>query len=378
MGNQALVLLAGTMVIAAIYFLGFKQTGNDLARNTSSSFAEASAKEVNTSAMEMAMSQLADSSTWRASFANLTLFGGTTTVLFADTVIGTDSAIVVRSFSKYITGLDTATASSRAIVKPTGYVPVVVRAAFTAFGPLNDAISDMFIDGRNFKGDGVSIVAKKGVFAVSTGQASFVNNDAAQLGGTTYTTNPATDIAPSFPHNPLVVETNSSWPSGWPTTPDLGLSLPPGTLKKIAQTGSIPGSQYVTSAAFLAYPLRGVTYLETADSIVEEIHFGDNPSGIFVMHSPTTSSRGEKLLIGTGPFKGLLVMDNAFHIHMDILGAIVLLTPNTVVGRNCAGNAGHYIRYSSETIMNATAQIVSSGVAGGSWKDKLRVLSWYE
>lgn len=378
MGNQLLILLFGTLVVFALFMVGFREKGNELTRNSSDSFAEAAAHEVNRSAMDLAMRQLADSITWRAAYSNMSLLGGTTTVTFADTVIGTDSAIVVHSTTQYVAGMDTGWASSRAIVQQAGYLPPVVRGAFTAFGPLNDAISDMVIDGRNFRSDGVTMSAQKGIYAVSTGQASFTNNDFAQLGGTTYTTSPPTDIAPAFPHSPLVVETNSSWPNGWPTTPDRALNLPAGTLKTIAQTGSVPGSQYVTSAAALTYPLRGVTFIEVADSVVEEIQFGTNPSGIVVMHSPSTSSRGEKLLITGGPFKGLIVMDNAFHIHMDILGAIVLLTPNTVEGRNCNGNAGHSIRYSSETIMDVTAQILSSQTVGGSWKNTLRVLSWYE
>jgi hypothetical protein len=72
-----------------------------------------------------------------------------------------------------------------------------------------------------------------------------------------------------------------------------------------------------------------------------------------------------------------MVFDNAFHLHLDILGGIVILTPNTVQGKQCNGNNGHWIRYSSETLMDVTKGL-KTGAAGGSWKAALRVLSWYE
>ena len=379
MGNQAIIIIAGTLVLVLLYVTGMMQTSNDLARNSSNAFAQTSAKQVNTSAMEMAMRQLADSITWRSSFSNLALFGGTATVTFKDTVVGGDSTIVVRSNAKYIAGMDTGTASARAVVSSSsGYVPPVVRAAFTAFGPINDAISDMVIDGRNFKSNGTTINAGSGKFAVSTGQSSFVNTQHGALGGTTYTTSPALDLSPAYPQDSRVVELNSSWPQGWPSTADAALGLPAGTLKKIAQTKAIPGSQYVTAYNQLVFPLKGVTYIEVPPGTEwSKKKIGAYPEGILVFHSSATNAYWNDISTTAGPFKGLMVFDNAFHLHLDILGGIVILTPNTVQGIQCNGNNGHWIRYSSETLMDVTKGL-KTGAAGGSWKTVLRVLSWYE
>ncbi|MBI4535303.1 MAG: hypothetical protein HY708_03430 [Ignavibacteriae bacterium] len=379
MGNQALVLVAGTLLLVLVYVMGFNGTSSDLTKNSNLSFAQNVAKEINTSAMEIAMNTLADSATWRSTFSNMQLFGGTSTVTFKDTVVGSDTAVVVRSFSRYVAGSDSSNASTRAVVKPTprGYVPPVVRAAFTAFGSINDAISDMFIDGRNFRSNGFTVVPRTGKYAVSTGQSNFVNTEEGYLGGTTYTTNPATDISPSFPEDSRVVETNSSWPNGWPATPDAALGVPEETLKNIAQTRSIPGSQYVTAYNQLVFPLKGVTYIEVPPGTEwKKLKIGANPEGILVFHSSATDAYWNNISTTAGPFKGLMLFDNAFHLHIDILGGIVILTPNTVTGKECKGNKDHWIRYSSETIMNMTA---STEVAmKGSWKDRLTVLSWYE
>jgi hypothetical protein len=379
MGNQAMIIIAGTLVLVLLYVTGMMQTSNDLARNSTSAFAQTVAKQINTSAMEMAMRQLADSIKWRSSFSNLALLGGTATVTFKDTVVGGDSAIVVRSTAKYIGGMDTGTASARAVVSSAkGFVPPVVRAAFTAFGSLNDVISDMTIDGRNFLSNGVTINARSGKFAVSTGQSSFVNTQRGALGGTTYTTTPAFDISPSYPHDPRVVELNSSWPQGWPSTADAALGLPAGTLKTIAQTKAIPGSQYVTSYNQLVFPLRGVTYIEVPPGTEwRKMKIGPYPEGILVFHSSATNAYWNDISTTAGPFKGLMVFDNAFHLHLDILGGIVILSPNTITGKECKGNNGHWIRYSSEVLMNVTKGL-KTGAAGGSWKTALRVLSWYE
>ncbi len=63
------------------------------------------------------------------------------------------------------------------------------------------------------------------------------------IGGTDNTTDPPTDITPAYPEDPLVLETSSSWPNGWPMTADQALGLPGGTLKEIAMIRA-GGSRY--------------------------------------------------------------------------------------------------------------------------------------
>lgn len=378
MGNQAIILALGVLLLVGIFTTTLLQRQNDLAENSGAAYAEQTAKENNDAAMELALRTLADSSRWRSSLSNLAIGGGTSTVTFKDTVFGTDSAVVVRGVSTLSIGTDSGVALTIAIVKPSpGFVPRVIRGAFTAFDTLDDVISDMTLDGRNWQYDLSTFSSKTGVYAVSTGQPVFINTQNAKLGGTTYLTSPAIDITPAFPYNPLVVETNSPWPGGWPTTPDAALGFPEGTLKNIAVNKLVPGSQYITKYSDLKFPLRGVTFLEVPNlTIIKKQKIGVNPEGIFVLHSPGTDALWDDIQTTSGPFKGLMIMDNVFHIHMDILGGLVALTPQLVQGKVCNGNAGHWIRYSSEAIQISTQ--LPNLLVDASWKNRLKVLSWFE
>ena len=101
-----------------------------------------------------------------------------------------------------------------------------------------------------------------------------------------------------------------------------------------------------------------------------------NPRGILVLHSPAGNALWSDIQTVDGsPFKGLMIMDNLFHIHMDILGAVAILTPNTV-RNSCTGNLDHWIRYSAEALEKATQG--SRQEVSASWKSRLKVISWYE
>jgi len=84
-----------------------------------------------------------------------------------------------------------------------------------------------------------------------------------------------------------------------------------------------------------------------------------------------------------GLFTGLLVGDYTFHHHLNILGSVLLLSPDLEDSKNCNGNKDHWVKYSSEAITNAT-QMVSeiSGLSGdvgyGFGKKRLNVKSVYE
>jgi hypothetical protein len=392
MGNHLMILLFGTLALLGIYVVGFRDKGNELARNTSNSFAEAAARETNTSAMEIAMNELADSSEWRASYLNMSLFNGTTTVTFQDTVIGYDSCIIVRSSTRYIAGMDTGYARTNAIVSPlTTYVPPVVHGSMTAFRPIDDLIGDMYIDGRDYTiANLLSSPGGKGRFGASTGQPTFTNTAGAFIGGTYYVGKTGYDLPTTYPEDSRIIETNSQWPNGWPTTPDQAIGVPEGTLKSIALSG-VDGSQYFTSYAAwdigdgttawpgqpVSPPLHGVTFIEAPPSAYwNKIMISDTSEGILVFHSPSTDAYWRYIAVAhDSTFKGLMIFDKLHHIHMNILGAVVVVSPDPIV-ESCGGNNGHWIHYSSEAIK--LPMRLPAPFAGGGWKDKLRVITWYE
>ena len=407
MGNQAVILVAGTVLLVSIFVIGLMRTGNELTENATLSYQENMAKEINNSAMEMAMRTLADSIEWRSSLSNLQLSGGSSTVTFKDTVVGADSAVVVRSNSRFISGTDTGFAGTQAVVMPAdGYVPYIVRGAMTTFGPIDDLIGDMYIDGRDHK-KWNNVLPGVGKFAISTGEPTFTNKIGAYLGGTYYVGETGYDFAPSLPEDPRVVETNATWSGGWPTTPDQALGLPEGTLKAIALSGE-GGSQYITSFAGwpigtkgnkytgkgwpVSPPLKGVTYIELPpgddddddddewDTEWEDIALNKNSEGILVFHSDATDAEWYRIAIHGAAkndhFKGIMIFDKIFHIHMNVLGAMVHLSPNTLTGDDCPGNEDHWIKYSSEAIKEVTQG--AKELADVSWKSRLKVLSWYE
>jgi hypothetical protein len=378
MGNHVMLVVLGAVVLTGIYILGFSGASTEIVENSSRSHANVVVKEINNAAIEMALGTLSQNFSWRTPLADIPLFGGNANVTFKDTMMTGDSAVIVMSRARFFPGMDTATASSRVVVKQAnGIIPFSVRGAFTAFGPIDDAISDMFIDGRNFRLNATSIIPGTGKFGVSTGQPTFVNTQKGAIGGTSYSITPAVDISPTFPENSAIIETSAPWPNGFPTTPDAALGYPEGTLKHMAVTKQVPGSQYVTKSKDLKFPLRGVTYIEVPNGTIwSKVKIGVNPEGILVFHSPNTDAFWDNITTSSGPFKGLMLFDNVFHIHMDILGGIVILTPNTVQGKTCNGNKAHWIRYSSEALEGVTK--LPTIIADGSWKNKLRVVSWYE
>ena len=243
----------------------------------------------------------------------------------------------------------------------------------TAFGPITDLIGDMYIDGRDFDLSN-TLIPGAGKFGVSTGQPTFTNDDGAFIGGTYYVGDTGFDVVPSDPENPSIIETNASWPDGWPTTPDQALGLPEGALKAIALSGE-GGSQYITSYAGwptitdqpgdeninfrLSPPLRGVTYIELPPNAPKwkNIALSSDCEGILVFHSDSTDAYMYRIITeGIDPndyFKGIMIFDRIVHFHMNTLGALIALDPNTAV-RSCGGNEDHKIRYSSEAIKAGT------------------------
>ena len=269
------------------------------------------------------------------------------------------------------------------------------------FGAIDHMVGDMVIDGRDHTTNN-KVIAGSGVFSISTGQPTFTNTQGGILGGTYYTGGNPTDAVPSDPENPLIIETSSSWPNGWPTTPDAALDLPAGTLKAIAQSGA-GGSQYFTKydgpgwtksarsftvQPWVSPPLQGVTYIEVADGKMwRGIALNEKSSGIVAFHSPNTSAYWEYIYVGDGTtkdgmtgkiFNGLLLFDKVFHLHLDVVGGLVQLKSWTANPSTCGGNDGHFINFSRNTITDGlkAGGLQVGGV--GSWGDKFDVVSWWE
>ncbi|PJA99547.1 MAG: hypothetical protein CO128_03315, partial [Ignavibacteriales bacterium CG_4_9_14_3_um_filter_30_11] len=82
------------------------------------------------------------------------------------------------------------------------------------------------------------------------------------------------------------------------------------------------------------------------------------------------------------PFKGLIIGDYMFHFHLDVHGAIILLSQNLETEKKCSGNKDHEVLYSSEIIKNATSILGISSVEGtqnyGFGKHRLAVRHWLE
>jgi hypothetical protein len=273
--------------------------------------------------------------------------------------------------------------------RPTkGWVPPVIRGAWTANSNLDNTISDMYIDGRDHDLN-LNLIPETGRYGVST-STDFINTQFAAIGGT----NNKVDYPMTFPEVPEVIEENYEWDGGFPTSPDMALGLPEGTLKAAAQTGEF-GSQYLLNPPLdgkylvgLTYPISGVTYIEVNNGKDYEIQLEQNDNkGILVFHNETTSSRfkGIKFDSGTsdGQFTGLLIGDYTFHHHIDILGSVILLSENLETIKICNGNLDHWVYYSSEAINSATETVakitgLSPSVGYGFGKKRVRVRAIYE
>lgn len=375
MGKQALIIVVALSI--GFWFIGgsMHDKENRTVSNYVSYHERQNARNISGAVIQRAMRQLADSSTWRAGYSEVAMLGGKASLTVRDTTFRGQKAMKIGTLAVY--GKETHS-DSLIFKNAGGFVPPVVRAAFTAFGPLDKSLSDMVVDGRDHDTNN-AYVPLTGKFAVSTGAPTFINLEPANLGGTDRTMNPYQDIVPAYPEDPRTVEKASLWKNGFPQTPDAGLELDEGTLMAVAKTG-IAGSRYITSFNDLnKAPVRGITYLDLPAGSSSTVNLPANPEGILIIHSKAVDADVQRLTIANGaPFKGLILVDRIFHIHADILGAIVELTQNTEMLKECNGNKDHWINYSSDWIKKATSILGGPSTNKGGWRSKFVVLSWRE
>ena len=231
-----------------------------------------------------------------------------------------------------------------------------VPGAVTSNGPVQTG-GGLNADGREHSKTGgcSDVIADSGTYGIYT-YDTYNQSGSSTVAGTDRITDPnnPTDVAPTTSPPSEIIKENAT--GSGPTTPDQAMGgadygFPEGTLKEIAQSG-VNGSQYATDPSNITFPLSGVTYVE--------LPCGDRwnsmditGSGVIVVHNSCTDASIEN--INAGLFNGLIIADDIVHVHADIVGAIVSLTPST--GGNQIGNGNGNVCYSTEVLDGLTGDI---------------------
>ncbi len=425
MGKGLLIIILGSIMMLGVVSITFVKASRSGSDNALEYYENIQARNMGNSMVNMLLSKLADDSGFRkSSFADKSFMKGDLEYRVVDTALTEGDTLVkiqvIANYNgqeKYITTFTEATSAA-------GWVPPVVRAAWTANGDMNNTISDMYIDGRDHALD-LSIVPGTGLPAVSLSK-EFHNYDGAALGGTYE----GVDYRLSNPEDPDIIEEFFTWGGSFPKSPDEILGYPEGTLKELAKSG-VGGGQFLKmkdeeniDEVYLDFPLSGVTYIEIKDDIERNLIMkGPGNEGLLIVHGPGAGSRLKGLKIepwvktkkpkvkdgdpwemchhpgeeteesmtvpadeveehldhgdmaGFCPdpetdslwFKGLIVTDFSFHHHLDILGAVVQLSENLETDKRCNGNQDHWVKYSSAAIKEATQFTAeNTGLVGNS------------
>ncbi|HLG33212.1 MAG TPA: hypothetical protein VI362_09220 [Ignavibacteriaceae bacterium] len=364
MGKAILIVILGSIVLLGTLNMNTNRYLNSDTENSVDFYADAHARNIACSMTQMLLSQIADNMAYKTSGTQQSsFFGGNTEYSVSRVLFAGDSLTRVQVTANYMGKARQVTA----YCKPGGWTPPFLRGAWTANGNLNQTISDMYIDGRDYKLDG-TIVPTNGMYGVST-SVPFVNTYFAAIGGT----NNLIDYPMQFPENPNIIE-QYNWGGNFPETPDEILGYPEGTLKGIAQS-KVSGSQYVTNVSSLVFPLSGVTYVDLpANSSVDlDLKYVSSTAnkGILIVHAPNRSSKVNHLKseypnkTNSIPFKGIIITDYSFHHHLNILGAVLQLSPNLELSKICNGNKDHWVHFSREAIINATEVVAKNSKYSG-------------
>jgi len=377
MARYIMIVVLGGMLTFGIANINQNSVVNQGTQNAVDNFSTNRSHDIATSMVDILLMRLANDFEYRVnSDASEELFGGKASYVVENVYFEGDSLVKLKVVAGYN---DVSKTIIAYIGKPTdGWVPPIVRGAWTANATLNNTISDMYLDGRNHDLS-LNIIPETGTFGVSSGG-----------------TNNGVDYPMSFPEDPAVIEENYNWDGGFPESPDKILGFPEGTLKAAAQTGehgsqylSVPGGTKNIDSDLLTYPLSGITYIDVPNGSDDmTFYFEQNGnSGILVIHSDDGSSRmkGVKFDKNTsdGLFTGLLVGDYTFHHHHNVLGAIILLSTDLEDSKNCNGNKDHWVKYSTDSVEDATeivAQItgLSDALGYGFGQKRLNVKYVYE
>jgi len=255
-----------------------------------------------------------------------------------------------------------------------GYVPDATMAGISANSPVSTN-GNFIIDGRNHDINGVLIddAGTEGLWTTS----SFTQGGSSKVGGT----DDGSDIEPYSSADTTVFKTGQSYFGGvYPSTPDEVLGgasegFTGGVAKTMAISGD-NGGQYVTDPSFLTFPLSGITYVELPSG-TEWNPANIQGSGVLIVHNATVDAKVKN--VNSSPFTGLFIVDDIMHIHADIIGALVCLSPTPSEG-NVLGNGNGSVLYSSAAVMNATYSATGkeSDPEYGMGRHRLLILAWNE
>ena len=342
-GRALLILIAGITAISSTIFLQITGSSKNISANTDRAYTRLATLNIAQSAVNVAVRRLADEPWWRSGVPAMDLLGGMASIALVETTYGGVNAIRISATGT----LNQHTEYAAAFVR-NGYVPLAVKAALTTTHMAYPQ-SGFVLDGRDHDIDGtLSVPGGTGTLGVWT--LKQFNETAGGVTGGTFN---GADYPPSYPSNPLIVQSLQTWPGGYPTSPDslltaLGFSIPEGTLKSVAQSGA-GGSQYVTNPILLNYPLQGVTYVEISSGAWDgaTIH----GEGILVVHNNDHSSILSN--VNNGPFIGLLIGDEIVHINCTIIGAVISMGGH----EDDIVNGSGQLLFSQDALLQATGAI---------------------
>lgn len=375
MGKAALIVLLGGIVTLTMLTVNFQSKTTEARQIAVTSHANNQSRNICNSTVGMLMSTLADNPDYRTStLQTRSLFNGTAVYSIKGVLLPsmTDSVIQIKVTGVYFGDSSSVEVSVR---KPSGggFLPGPVKGAVSTNNPV-ETIGTLIVDGRDHDLSG-NLIADNGTLGIWT-TSSLSQKGNSKIGSTN-----GVDFAPSkkVSGNPNYVLTNQTYPGGYPDTPDKVLGgasngYPEGTLKSIAQSGK-NGNQYVTDPSSLTSPFQGVTYVELPSGDTWQ-SMSIQGEGILIVHNSANNAIMKNLNHGT--FKGLLIADDIVHVHADIIGAVVGLSPSPSSG-NCIGNGNGTIKFSRQAIMDATGKTKSGGNSDfGYARQRLEVIQWYE
>src|ERR1041385_6499011 len=146
MGKSSILLVAALAMTVGIYTMVMNRNASDATLSYTSYYTRVTAHNANQSALQLGLRKLADSASWRTGYPKITI-GGTDVKLTVDTTTfnGKSSVRLIAKSAYYADTSNTKkdTLTSTVIVRVT-LVPPGIHAAFTAFGPLDNTISDMY------------------------------------------------------------------------------------------------------------------------------------------------------------------------------------------------------------------------------------------
>ncbi len=370
MGGRALIVsLLGLMILSATIFFSITRSSSDLMKNVDKYFLRQSAQNIAQSGANIALRRLSGNKSWRTGFSMMDMFGGKLNVALVDTTFKSKYVIKVTSVGITDYGKSTERREKSVAYFPSGFIPPALKAAITTNNPVK-TLGNLTIDGRDHTSGG-TLVGSAGTLGIWTTQ-SLSQSGSSTIGGTAN----GTDYVPAKPGNANIITTGQTWPGGYPGSPDSVLGGPDkgfseGTLKAMAQSG-IGGSQYTTNPSTLTRPFQGVTYVELQSGGLWQ-SMDISGSGILIVHNSAKNAGMKNLNSGT--FTGLVIADDVVHIHTNIIGGLIGLSPNPSEG-NTIGNGSGVVLYSTEAIIAATGNAGNnSGNGNGSASG---VIAWWE